>query len=60
MSEDLNPILVRVHLWSFSRIEHAKDKEVYQGCGVGSKISESDSNSDLSKISDSDSMSSKE
>jgi len=26
----------------------------YHGCGVGGKISDSDSNSDLSKISDSD------
>ena len=34
--------------------------KIHQGCGVGGKISDSDSNSDLSKISDSDSWTQKE
>jgi len=34
----------------------AKTLDWNQGCGVGGKISDSDSNSDLSKISDSDSL----
>jgi len=32
MSQDLNPSRLHVHLWPFSCIRHAKDKEVYFLC----------------------------